>query len=48
MESVKLRSHVGTDGILRIQMPTNLKETDVEVVVVVQPLASNSVTQELS
>ena len=38
MESIKVRSHIGADGMLKIQMPTNLKEKDVEVVLVVQPL----------
>lgn len=37
---MKLRSQIGTDGILQIQMPTELKNTSVEVVVVVQPLSS--------
>ena len=37
---MKLRSYIGTDGILQIQMPVDLKNTSVEVVVVVQPLSS--------
>lgn len=40
METIKLNSHVGTDGILQIPMPANLKNTAVEVVLVVQPLLS--------
>ncbi|MCU0517457.1 MAG: hypothetical protein MUC60_11465 [Oscillatoria sp. Prado101] len=40
METVKLRSHIGTDGILQIPMPADFKDTSVEVVVVVQPLSS--------
>lgn len=40
METKKLRSHIGKDGILQIEMPTDLKDTSVEVVVVVQPLSS--------
>jgi hypothetical protein len=40
METIKLNSQVGTDGILQIQMPANLKNTAVEVVLVVQPLLS--------
>jgi hypothetical protein len=40
METMKLRSHIGTDGILQIQMPADFKDTSVEVVVVVQPLSS--------
>jgi trans-aconitate methyltransferase len=40
MESIKMHSHVGADGMLTIQMPPNLKEKDVEVVLVVQALES--------
>ncbi len=40
METIKLRSHIGKDGILQIEMPTDFKDTSVEVVVVVQPLSS--------
>jgi hypothetical protein len=40
MKTIKLRSNIGTDGILHIQMPDNLQNTSVEVVVVVQPLSS--------
>ncbi|KOR35165.1 MULTISPECIES: hypothetical protein [Planktothricoides] len=40
METIKLNSHVVTDGILQITMPANLKNTAVEVVLVVQPLLS--------
>lgn len=43
METMKLRSHIGTDGILQIQTPTDLKDTFVEVVVVIQPLADAEV-----
>jgi len=37
---MKVRSHIGTDGILLLQMPTEFKDTSVEVIVVVQPLPS--------
>ncbi|HBE33557.1 MAG TPA: hypothetical protein DD990_20140 [Cyanobacteria bacterium UBA11368] len=40
METMKLRSHIGRDGILILQMPTEFKDTAVEVLVVVQPLSS--------
>ncbi|MFB2982375.1 hypothetical protein [Microseira sp. BLCC-F43] len=40
METMKLRSHIGKDGILLLQMPAEFKDTSVEVVVVVQPLPS--------
>ncbi|MBW4678756.1 MAG: hypothetical protein KME19_01405 [Microcoleus vaginatus WJT46-NPBG5] len=39
METMKLQAHIGTDGILQIQMPTDFKDTSVEVVVVLHPLS---------
>ncbi len=38
METMKLQAHIGADGMLLLQMPTDLKDTNVEVVVVVQQL----------
>ncbi|MFE1744591.1 hypothetical protein [Coleofasciculus sp. H7-2] len=46
METMKLRSHIGEDCILQIQMPSDLKDTFVEVVVVVQPLSSEETKPE--
>jgi short-subunit dehydrogenase involved in D-alanine esterification of teichoic acids len=40
METIKLRSHIGSDGLLLLQMPADFKNTSVEVVVIVQPLSS--------
>ncbi len=48
METMKLRSHIGTDGILQIETPTNLKDISVEVVVVVQPLSDAEVASSES
>lgn len=44
METMKLRAHIGADGILQILTPTDFKDTNVEVVVVVQPLPNAEVT----
>ena len=38
MISVQTKTHVGSDGLLTVQVPTALYETDVEVMVVFQPL----------
>lgn len=43
METMKLQTHIGADGILQIETPTELKDISVEVVVVVQPLSNASV-----
>ena len=46
METMKLISHIGSDGILLLQMPTEFKDTSVEVVVVVQTLPSEEIKQK--
>ncbi len=38
MQSVKLHSHVGRDGILKLEVPVGLSEVDLEVVVIVHPV----------
>jgi hypothetical protein len=43
MHSVTLRSHVGSDGILNLQVPVGLQDTDLEVMVIIQPLVTNTV-----
>jgi hypothetical protein len=44
MDSVKLRSHVGTDGILHLEIPIGMTDKEVEVMVIYQ--ASESPTQQ--
>lgn len=39
MHSVTLRSHVGSDGILNLQVPSGVKDADVEVTVTVKALS---------
>ena len=46
METMKLISHIGSDGISLLQMPTEFKDTSVEVVVVVQTLPSEEIKQK--
>lgn len=38
MKSIQLKSRVKPDGTLELRVPTDLPESDVEVVVVVQPV----------
>lgn len=40
MESIKVRQHVGRDGILRLDIPVGLTEREVEVMVIYQPVQS--------
>jgi hypothetical protein len=37
MKTINLKSHIGSDGILNLTIPTEEKEVDVEVIVIVQP-----------
>jgi hypothetical protein len=44
METMKLLTHIGADGILQIQTHTDFKDKSVEVLVVVQPLDNTETT----
>ena len=38
MVAIPVKTRLGADGILNLRLPTGLPETDVEVVVIVQPV----------
>ncbi len=38
LQSLKLQSHIGQDGILRLELPLDVANTDVEMVIVFQPM----------
>ena len=38
MVSISLKGHVGPDGTLELRIPTKLSETDVEVLLVLEPV----------
>ncbi len=40
METITLHSRVGADGLLKLQVPVKMTNTDLEVVLIVQPVAS--------
>ncbi len=40
MQSIKVQAHIGGDGLLKLELPTGLSDTDLEVLVVIQPLNS--------
>jgi hypothetical protein len=42
METITVHSHVGEDGVLNLQVPLLVTNTDLEVVIMVQPLKSVS------
>lgn len=45
MEMLKLRKHIGADGLLTVELPQGMANQEVEVVVVVQPLQPKALTQ---
>jgi len=38
MQSIKLHSHVGEDGMLQISVPIGMTDVELEVMVIVQPI----------
>ncbi len=44
MESIKLKAHVGSDGLLKLEVPLGILNSDLEVLVVVQALPADSLT----
>jgi hypothetical protein len=39
METIKIKTRIGSDGILRLETPTPLKSVDTEVLIVLQAIA---------
>lgn len=39
MESIKIRSHVGADGILHLDIPIEMANTEIEVTVTIQTVS---------
>lgn len=37
MRAVQFHSHVGTDGVLKVEVPVGVTDTDLDVVVIVSP-----------
>lgn len=47
MESIKVRQHVGQDGILHLDIPVGTTEQDMEVVVIYQSVPSSTKPRSL-
>jgi hypothetical protein len=45
MFSIKLSSHVGGDGVLHLQIPLDVTDADLEVLVVVSPKSAGDTTE---
>ena len=40
VQSIQLKTHVGEDGLLKVQMPPEIKDMELDVMVVFQPLSN--------
>jgi hypothetical protein len=40
MQNIQFRTYIGEDGILKLQLPTQVKNTELEVLVVFQPTST--------
>lgn len=38
MISIETKAYIGRDGVLRVKVPTPLSDTDVEVLLVIEPV----------
>lgn len=45
METFKLQTHIGVDGLLKVEVPTTLNRQEVEVIVILHPMGF-STTEE--
>lgn len=43
METIKLKTRIGSDGLLKLETPTHFKDIETEVVIVLQPLTAPNV-----
>jgi len=46
VETIRVQSRVGEDGILRLQVPVGVVNTELDVVLVVQPLGEQTEQDE--
>lgn len=45
METIKLKTHIGSDGLLKLELPTGVTNRDLEVMVVMQTLDEEEVDE---
>ena len=45
METIKVKTHVGNDGILKLELPIGISNSDLEVVVIIAQSIEDSPTE---
>lgn len=43
MQTITLRARSSPDGMVRLEVPTNIPESEIEIVLVIQPIATKAV-----
>ncbi|MEH2077203.1 MAG: hypothetical protein V7K57_22860 [Nostoc sp.] len=46
MQSIKIHSYVGEDGILHLDIPVEMKETELEITVTLKPIKKETASLE--
>lgn len=46
MQTITLNSHVGQDGILHLDIPVELKNTDLKITVILQPVINSNYQEQ--
>jgi hypothetical protein len=46
MQSLTFRTHVGKDGVLKLETPVGIKNADLEVILVVNPIGEGKPVSE--
>jgi hypothetical protein len=46
MESIKIRRHVGLDGILHLDIPVGMVEKELEIVIIYQPITLDQIVHK--
>lgn len=44
MKTMTIRTRIGADGVLKLELPTDVTNSDVDVVVVMQPVSPAAMT----
>jgi len=42
MQTIRMNTHIGTDGVLKLEVPLEMANTDLEILLVLQPISNRS------
>jgi hypothetical protein len=44
MQSIQLQTHIGEDGILKVKLPSNVENQEIEVMIIFQPVKDKDIS----